>query len=161
MVVKLYTQTSTMDCWFASAMMVLRYFKKTDKEYSQLKKEYGTQRVTDPETGDGEVELGTLMDSVGGNEYIIMNLLGTENIETELIYRESSRDFNDIVKREIAAGRPVILGLDRGAGGHFVVAYSMDGDELLIMDPNPSANHTHNTMGFDEVASAVIVTKVN
>lgn len=37
----------------------------------------------------------------------------------------------------------------------------MDGDELLIMDPNPSANHTHNTMGFDEAASAVIVTKVN
>ncbi len=43
----------------------------------------------------------------------------------------------DDIKREIAAGRPVIMGLNTGRGGHFVLAvgYTAD-DKLIINDPS-------------------------
>lgn len=159
MKLELYTQMYAMDCWFASAMMVLRYFGKTDKEYQQLVKEYEEQEVTDPQTGTGVVKLKAVMKQ-GGNEYIIMNLLGDKNIQTDLIYRQTNANFDQMLKDEIAAGRPVILGLNQGNGGHFVVAYAVNGADLLIRDPNPNAAYARDKISFNQAASAIIVTNV-
>ncbi len=94
------------------------------------------------------------MRQYGGNEYIIMQLLNQNGIEAELIYRQRDH-FQNIVRENIDAGKPVILGLNRGEGGHFVVAYGISGENYLIMDPE--AGQSTIAIASDEIASAVYI----
>lgn len=125
-------------CWFACTMMVLCYCGKIEpgRSYAEMKEQYQDREVTNPETGEGTVTLKKMMEECGGNECVILQLLEEKKVKGQLHYNSTGTDLTKVIEDAVREKKPVILGLDMGKdGGHFVVAYAVEGNDCLIMDP--------------------------
>lgn len=159
MKIRHFKQEEKKECWFACAMMVLDYYGKAEgKEYSELREEYGSQECSDPTNLDKETNYLKLMKEYGGNSSYIQMVLEKKGIEVFPHYfiEGKKEKLHGLIKKEIASGRPVILGLNKGKdGGHYVVVYGIQGEDYLILDPLGSKN-SRIKISSKEIAEAIL-----
>lgn len=146
------------ECWFACTMMVLLHFGAiANKSYADLKEAFRHEKVSDPVLGEGETEIEQLY-ATGGSETTIIELLNKRGINTQMLFRGNlAQQFDGAVRGALGAGKPVILGLNRGAGGHFVVAVDISGDDYIVFDPLANAPGTTLSINDVNIGTAIII----
>lgn len=146
------------ECWFACTMMVLLHFGAiANKSHANLKEAFRHEKVSDPVLGEGEAEVEQLY-AAGGSETTINELLNRRGINARIIFRgNSAQQFDGAVRGALGADRPVILGLNQGAGGHFVVAVDIRGDNYVVFDPLANIPGTTLSINDVNIGTAIII----